>query len=273
MLCHAVATAQATDTIDDRHRKFDYEQILSTHHWNLFICPSGRFSKPFHYSQQPDLDLRFRQSLGVEFGWMYQVNIKKHWGIRTGLALDMDWTNLGFNISGDYIGYGYAHDHKLIDAQEFISLPIYATYKLPIHDKMNAWMAQFEAGADLKYGGRLYNSGYTASQVDATGAIHQLFDFELYATRGFYPYFHLAAGMQYILPNKKLLELNLIGTLAPLYSQTATYSFARGSSREVDGQFVRRYCYLGFQLNYIFTRVRHMKPARSGYRIKPIKEL
>lgn len=204
---------------------------------------------------------------------MFQVNLKRYWGIRTGLALGMDWTDMSFSISDRYIGYGSVHDHRLIEAQQYISLPVYATYKIPVHDKLNAWMLQLEAGVDVKYVGPLRHSGYDATQIDNGGNAHPLFSLDVSAARGVHPDFHLSAGMLYILPDKKLLEFSLVTRLAPFYHQSVSYTFAAGTPQEVAGHFSTTYYYMGVQVNYIFTRVRHMKAARPGYRIKPIKEL
>jgi hypothetical protein len=262
--------AQQDDTpILKQHNKYDYEQIFSTNHWNFFVRPSIALTAPYHFTA-PGLDFKFQSaSPDVMFGWMYQFNFKKWWGIQTGIGIEPGWIRFGYLNSVAYNGIRNDGTNYTVPYNFLLSLPLYAVYRLPLYDKHNSWLLDFKLGADIRYiqSSWLEYDGYQGRP----GAISfQFFHFEILHPGIVDAVFHLSVGAQYILPNKKLIEFSIIGGYAPFYTINPTYSFNTGYPREVDGSFSRTYGYLGFELNYIFTRVRHMKPAREGYTIEPI---
>ena len=264
--------AQSEDMDLPRHKKlYDYEQIFSSSHWNFFVRPSMMLTAPYHYTQ-PGLDFRF-QAVHPDLmcGWMYEFNFKKWWGIQTGFAIDHSWVRTGYlnakaynGIRDDGTNYSYSNNFLVL------TLPIYAVYRLPLYDMHHSWLLDFKLGVDIRYidSYKLWYDSYEG--LPGTNS-YQFVDFTLYNPRIVDAIFHLSAGTQYILPNKNLLEFSLIGGYAPFYRQSAYYSFSVGTPQEVDGSFSRTYGYLGFELNYVFTRVRHMKMARPGYTVEPLK--
>lgn len=254
---------------------YDYEQIFSTNHWNFFVRPAMTISSGYHF-QSSGLDLKFKPiGMSVTFGWMYQFNFKKWWGIKTGISIEDRWFSLNYSNPKSYNGIRADGAPQTLPANGgglLPSLPVYAVFRHPLYDRHNSWLLNFRLGASVRYipsSGSEYGSysglpGASGNYefIDVYTSNPDLLDVVL----------HGSVGVQYILPNKKLLEISLVGSYAPMYKENFAYSFGKGSSQQVVGGFSEHYGYLGIELNYVFTRVRHMKPARPGYTVAPIKK-
>jgi len=277
---------------------FDYDQIFSTNYWNFFVRPSVTFATPVHFSHSP-LQFETMPSPAVTFGWMYQINFKEswgkksneltiaekqktcthlnRWGIQTGISISLYWNSFNYSLPASYSGVGmnFGAPQKLKDEQ-VLSIPVYAVYKLPLYDKCNSWLATFKLGIDINI--EVGNSFQYSDIIGEPNGSNNKTVFEFYQQttfRGYtaYPSLHASAGFNYIMPNKKMLNLQIVGSYAPSYSEQGTFTFMPGTPQEVGGTSIRRLNYIGFELDYIFTRVRHMKKAKPGYRIPPIKNL
>jgi hypothetical protein len=261
--CCSSLMAQSDDMPIPRQKKYDYEQVFSTNHWNFFVRPGVALTNPYYFSR-PGVNFRIYPAPNLMFGWMYQFNFKKRWGIQTGVSIEWGWIRFSYLITSAYSGTPLDGTTPFnIGTYGFLSVPLYAVYRLPLYDRHHSWLAEFKLGVDLKYGGLYYDSYGTIGSSNI----------EFNANRTFNPTLHVSAGIEYILPNKKLLQFSIIGSIAPIYTGQYSYSLAIGTPKEIDGSFSRTYSYLGFELNYIFTRVRHMKKARPGYTVEPIKDL
>jgi hypothetical protein len=231
-------------------------------------------SRGYHL-QYSGIDLKLGAiGSSVIFGWMYQFNFKKWWGIQTGINFEMRWFSFNYYIPASYTGSTAdgAPQHLPANGGGIMpSLPLYAVYRLPLYDKHNSWLLNFRLGARLRY----IPSSY--SEYGGTGATPGSF---FYSNIDFYTInpdlldvvLHGSIGVQYILPNKKLIEISMVGSYAPIFKENFSYTFNPGKPTQVTGGFSEHYGYLGIELNYVFTRVRHMKPARPGYTVEPIKK-
>lgn len=250
------------DTLPLRKRHYTYDRIFSTNHTNFvlqFNCiPSG-----YTYSKTAGLSLRQRPSFGPEIGWVYQVNFRKRWGLQTGLRAEFESDAYDLFISKAYSGYSTNVKYGLGEATlTSITIPVYACYYVPFHDKHENWLANFKLGLDLKYGFNLSSLGTSSVQYQDPVSLQTSTAFSYTETHNGVSLFaalHASAGVNYILPNKKMLNLQIIGCWSPLYNNNIAYSFMPGTAKEVDGSFNRGYSYIGFQLNYILTNPLHMK--------------
>jgi hypothetical protein len=266
------------DTLNNSPQKIDYEQIFSTNHWNFLIRPVVHFPGSAHFSN-PQLQFDIKPTAGVQFGWMYQFNIKKGWGIQTGLNIELGWQSFKAYMPASYQGFSYngayVNDYnvgKYFDLLSYV-LPIYAVYRLPINDKKNRFFMDFKLGADVKYGNS-FGVDYAETYTDPVLGPEQTFHYSQNEHKfTIYPSIHASAGVNYILPNKKVLNLEVVGNFSPFYADRGTFSFVPGSTKEVSGNYTRHYNYIGFELNYIFTAVRHMDKPHSGYNYETRRQI
>ena len=254
---------------------YDYEQIFSTNHWNFFVRPAMAISSGYHF-QHSGLDLKLRPvGMSVTFGWMYQFNFKKWWGIQTGISIEDRWFSFNYSNPKSYNGIRPDGAPQTLPANGgglLPSLPVYAVFRYPLYDTHNSCLLNFRLGASVRYipsSGSEYGS---YAGLPGTSANYQFIDLYTSNPDLIDVVLHGSVGLQYILPNKKLLEISLVGSYAPMFRENFAYSFSTGSSQQVVGGFSEHYGYLGIEINYVFTRVRHMKPARPGYTVGPIKK-
>ena len=262
-LCFSQTVDQ--DTLPLRQRRYDYETIFSTNHTNfvLRIDLVPGVSTGFHH---PDLGLQAKNRGGVQIGWVYQFNFRHRWGFQTGLRAGVDADNTSFFISKKYSGLTNDLNlaHGGLPGIAAIYLPLDACYYLPFHDLHKHWLANFKLGVDIVYGKGTYDTE-TWIDYQSTGSTEVA---SLTVSDGsdlgkFYASFHASAGINYILPNKRMLNLQVIGNWSPLFRNTYRYSFMPGTSKEIDGSYTRTFSYIGFELNYILT-----SPYRMGRKHK-----
>jgi hypothetical protein len=260
--------AQSDQTVS-KFKRYDEEQIFSTFHWNFFVRPGAAFSSPYHFSQ-PGLDFRLFPAPDLTIGWVGHINFNKSWAIQAGLAFEQTWIKFSYLNATSFNGFRNDGTTYTYPSVYFLSIPIYAVYRLPLHDRHLSWLADFKLGLDLKYGGSL--SEEVSSYNGPTNSSYNFFDFTYSSKNTFHPSFHFSAGMLYILPNKKILEFSIMTNIDPFFSKNGNVTFGEGSPQEVSRDFSSTYSYLSFELNYVFTRVQHMKKARRGYTVEPNRE-
>jgi hypothetical protein len=250
------------DTLPMRQRHYDYDRIFSTNHTNFLL----RFdvvpgvTTGFH---QPDLGLLVKSRGGIQIGWVYQINFYHRWGFQTGLRAGVDADNTEFFISKKYslLPNDNSFGQNSLIGIAAIYLPLDACYYVPFHDLNKHWLANFKLGTDLTYGTSTFG---TTTWIDyPTNTTLATLNITNGNTRAkFFASFHATAGINYILPNKKILNFQVIGNWSPLFRNTYHYSFLPGSSKEIDGSYTRTFSYIGFELNYILTNPYKMKKKK-----------
>jgi Outer membrane protein beta-barrel domain len=249
-----------------KQKLFDHDQIFSTFHWNFFVRPGVAFASPYHFSQ-PGLDFRLSPAPDLMVGWIGHINFNKNWAVQAGIGIEQTWIKFSYLNAKSFNTFRNDGTTYTYPSVFFLSVPIYAVYRLPLYDKHNSWLADFKLGVDLKYGGSLYEE--VSSYNGSTNSSYNFIDFTYISKNTFHPSFHFSAGFQYILPNKKILEFSVMTNVDPFFSKSGQVSFGTGSLQEVNRNFSTTYSYLSFELNYVFTRVSHMKKARPGYTSEP----
>jgi hypothetical protein len=300
MLLMSTSQLRAQDSMElTRKSPFDYEQIFSTNYWNFFIRPGIIPTTNAHFSN-PAVQFWQMPAPTVSFGWLYQVNFKQawlkrsndlkitpnnfnaekfsRWGIQTGVFMSLYWNYFNYSVPASYSGVGmnFGAPQKLKD-EEIYSIPIYGVYKLPINDKSNSLIADFKWGVDLNIQGGDGYFEYSDIIGEPNGQNNKtVFDFKQFYPNKlilFYPSFHASVGINYVLPNKKMLNFQVVANYSPFYKEQGDFTFMPGTPQEIDGTCTRRLNNIGIELNYIFTRVRHMKKTRPGYRVPPLLKL
>jgi hypothetical protein len=274
-------------------RRFDYDQIYSTNHWNLLLRSSMIFAPASHFAQGP-VSFNYEPSTMITFGWMYEINFKNswrkgndelnlfshsankshlnRWGIQTGALIALSWLHFNYSVPESYSGMGqYFGAPQKIQSGTVLVIPVYGVYRLPFYDRHHSWLANFKLGVDINIVNQSNagNIDYGDYGVDASGNYLHGFDFSQSNNyRGFYfayPSFHASAGINYILPNKKMLNVQIVGNYSPLYREYSTFTFAGGTPQSISGSASHTLSSIGIEFNYIFTRVRHMTPPAPGF--------
>jgi hypothetical protein len=260
---YSFAQSEDQDSLPLRKRQYDYSRIFSTNHTN-FVLRFDAVPPPvsIHFNH-PGLGVHVKATGGVQIGWVYQFNFPKHWGFQTGLrgAIDNDYSSLF--ISEKYSGL--QGDRTVYFGVSNISamLPLDACYYIPLYDLHQHWFVNLKLGMDITY---CTKDDETTTWIDYQTNMNtaSLTTSNSNGNWGrIFTSFHGTAGINYILPNKRILNLQMIGNWSPLYKKTYQYSFLPGSSKEIDGTYTRNFSYIGFELNYILT-----SPYRMGRKHK-----
>lgn len=265
----------ARDSLPLRKRHYSYDKIFSTNHTNFILRLNTVLPARTGFKNTSALSINAGTDFGMLLGWMYQFNFKKRWGLQIGLQGEMN-----FEHENLFIGKAYSHlpdDFHLPYgnlAVASINLPLYACYYVPFHDRKEKWLANFKMGIDLRYGtdfnsGEIYGITSSWSYVDqASGKETPVSALTIRKnhTAMFYNSFYASAGINYILPNKRMLNLQIVGNYSPFFQKTFDYVFMPGSPDQLSGSFTRSYSYIGFELNYILTNPYRMGKARKQRR-------
>jgi hypothetical protein len=230
------------------------------------------FDVPFHHV---GASFYAKPDIGLTGGWLYQVNFKHRWSLQTGIEGEFNFENYHISLSKSLTGfssnvalyYGNA-------AVAGVNIPVYACYYVPIPDKNDRWLANFKLGTDLKFGTDFNAIGtglegtttwtYTDPVTQKQATVASLSIYRKHWTR-FYNSFYASAGINYVLPNKKMLNLQIVGNWSPFFQKTFQYQLMPGTPQEIDGSFTRSYSYIGFELNYILTNPYHMKKRARDF--------
>jgi hypothetical protein len=260
----ATCQHETRDTIPLRKRHYDYDKIFSTNHTNFVLRVSILPGRNIRLGST-GVNLHIKTQTGYEIGWMYQFNFIKRWGLQIGLRGEADNEYFNVYLPKNYTGFFQDFNNPYIRlGLVSVILPVYACYYIPFNDKRQSWLANFKMGVDFKYGSSLGElptwiyTGPTGQQnidmVDMT--IHKTIQSNFFAS------FHASAGINYILPNKRMLNLQVIGNWSPIYRNRFDYSLMPGAKQEIDGSFIHNYSSIGFEINYILTNPYHMGKKR-----------
>jgi hypothetical protein len=271
LVCFYDCSAQFAlkDTIPLRKRHYSYDKIFSTNHTNFVLRINLLPGRDIRLGKT-GVDLHIKTQGGLEIGWMYQFNFIKRWGLQTGIRFEAENQWINVFLPKNYTGFEYDYNNQYLTLGLVSAIvPIYACYYVPFHDRNSTWLANFKLGVDLKYGSGFDDGGtYTWTYVGSTGQQNvNMADLTIHKTikSNFFASFHASAGINYILPNKKMLNLQIVGNWSPLFRNKIDYSILPGGTKEINGSFIKDYSYIGFELNYILTNPRHMGRKRSAH--------
>jgi hypothetical protein len=267
--CNCLAQYEINDSLPLRKRHYSYDKIFSTNHTNFVLRINVLPGRDIRVGNA-GADIHIKTQGGLEIGWMYQFNFIKRWGLQTGLRFEAENQLINVFLPKRLTGFDsdYNNPYSTLGVVSVV-LPVYACYYLPFHDWKSRWLANFKLGIDLKYGSGFDDGGtYTWTYIGPTGQQNvNTADLTIHKTikSNFFASFHASAGLNYILPNKKMLNLQIIGNWSPLFRNKIDYSILPGGNKEMDGSFIKSYSYIGFELNYILTNPRNMGRKRSKH--------
>ncbi|MBS1686491.1 MAG: hypothetical protein JSS76_17265 [Bacteroidetes bacterium] len=272
LLAECSMAQQSPDTLPLRKRHYSYDKIFSTNHTNFILRLNAMLPAKTGFKNTSDLRIDAGIDFGILIGWMYQFNFKKRWGLQTGLQGEMDFEHENLFISKRYshLPDDYHIPYSNLGVAS-INLPVYACYYVPFHDRREHWLANFKLGVDLRYGtdfngSEIYGTTTSYTYEDPVSARETALS-SLTVRRKhrsiFYNSFYASAGINYILPNKRMLNIQVVGNYSPFFQKTFEYVLMPGAANEARGSFTRSYSYIGFELNYILTSPYRMGKAKK----------